>query len=85
MPDIEISLLMIVMGSTSNSSLIKQALITSFSEMSKYASITLFSLLSRTDEVSARSPNISPNAPRIIDFPAPVSPVIIFNCLSKCT
>ena len=41
-----------------------------------------FSLFTNADE-SALSPRINPNAPTIMDLPAPVSPVMTFTSLRK--
>ena len=52
-------------------------------DISKRASMIHLEAPRRIDFTSARCPSSSPMAPRIIDFPAPVSPVITEKPVSK--
>lgn len=42
-----------------------------------------YAVLPGSGQLSARCPNVSPIAPNKMDFPAPVSPVIIVNPFSS--
>ena len=55
-----------------------------FFDIRNSPSITHFFVLSSRDDESALSPRSKPKAPIKTDFPAPVSPVIMFNPLPNC-
>ena len=77
-----ISLLITVGVSKSNSCCSKKYL-NFVSLIIKLPSTTHFFVLSFNTETSALCPKMSDNAPKRIDFPAPVSPVITVKSLLK--
>ena len=78
LPDGRISLLRIVSSSKSKSWFVKNSS-RLYLLMVNLASTIHFSLLFFNEDVSARLPSTKPKAPKIIDLPAPVSPVNMVN------